>query len=311
MATAEKSFRPTSLDDLSGQEKAKKMLKVYIKAAQMKNETLDHVLISGPSGCGKTTVANIIAHEMGKEAKVYSGPAIKTVQDAVDILSSVQEGDIVFIDEIHALKSKVQEQIYFSMEQFVLDVNIDGEAIRQPMPHFTLIGATTSLGGLEQPCRNRFPIQIELAPYDKDSMANIVKRSYQAMGVDIDDECAGIIGNCSRSTPRIANSYVRRVYDYALVINDGKIDKQTVFDALDLIGINKYGLNQIDMNYLSYLNTARKAVGVETLATALGTDKVSLEEVVEPYLIQRKLICKGARGRSITQEGTNIVKEFE
>lgn len=258
-----------------------------------------------------TTLANIIGHEMGHEIKVYSGPAIKTVQDITDILDSVQKDEIIFIDEIHSLKSKVQEVLYFSMEQFVLDVNIDGEAIRRPMPHFTLIGATTSLGGLEAPCRNRFPIQIELLPYDANSMMNIVKRSYAAMGIEIDDKCASIIGNCSRSTPRIANSYVRRVWDYALVMNDGKIDEETVYDALDMIGINKYGLNNMDMEYLRYLDSARKAVGIETLATALGTDKTSLEEVVEPYLIQRKFIMKGARGRSITQLGSQIVNEEE
>lgn len=309
--TAEKAYRPTTLAEFSGQDKVKKILSIYIKAAKIKKECLDHTLISGPSGVGKTTLANIIGHEMGREVKVYSGPAIKTVQDITDILDSVQKDEIIFIDELHALKSKVQEVLYFSMEQFVLDVNIDGEAIRRPMPHFTLIGATTSLGGLEQPCRNRFPIQIELLPYDANSMMNIVKRSYAAMGIDIDDKCASIIGNCSRSTPRIANSYVRRVWDYALVMNDGKIDEETVYDALDMIGINKYGLNNMDMEYLRYLNSARKAVGVETLATALGTDKSSLEEVVEPYLIQRKFIMKGARGRSITQLGSQIVNEEE
>lgn len=309
--TAEKAYRPTTLAEFSGQDKVKKILSIYIKAAKIKKECLDHTLISGPSGVGKTTLANIIGHEMGREVKVYSGPAIKTVQDITDILDSVQKDEIIFIDELHALKSKVQEVLYFSMEQFVLDVNIDGEAIRRPMPHFTLIGATTSLGGLEQPCRSRFPIQIELLPYDANSMMNIVKHSYAAMGIEIDDKCASIIGNCSRSTPRIANSYVRRVWDYALVMNDGKIDEETVYDALDMIGINKYGLNNMDMEYLRYLNSARKAVGVETLATALGTDKSSLEEVVEPYLIQRKFIMKGARGRSITQLGSQIVNEEE
>lgn len=308
--TAEKAYRPTTLAEFSGQEKAKKVLSIYIKAAQIKNKCLDHVLISGPSGCGKTTVANIIAHEMGKEAKVYSGPSIKTVQDMVDILANVQEGEIIFLDEIHSLKSKIQEILYFSMEQFVLDVNVEGEAIRQDMPHFTLIGATTSLGGLELPCRNRFGIQIELEPYDSNSMMNIVKRSFQAMNVNIDDYCAQMIGDAARSTPRIANNYVRRVYDVALVLNDGIITEDIVLDAFDLMGINKYGLNQTDMAYLRYLADARKAVGVETLATALGTDRKSLEEVTEPYIISLGLVAKGARGRSITQKGLDIVKEF-
>lgn len=308
--TKEKAYRPISLADFSGQEKVKKVLNIYIKAAQLKNKCLDHVLISGPSGCGKTTVANIIAYEMGKEAKVYSGPSIKTVQDIIDILCSMQEGEIIFIDECHAMPRKVQEQLYFAVEQYQVDVNIDGECIRQNLPHFTLIGATTSLGGLEFACRNRFGIQIELEPYDSNSMMNIVKRSYQAMKVNISDACARMIGDASRSTPRIANNYVRRVYDVALVMNDGNITEDIVLEAFDLMGINRYGLNQTDMMYLRYLADARKAVGVETLATALGTDRKSLEEVTEPYLISLQVIAKGARGRTITQKGLNIVKEF-
>ena len=308
--TAEKAYRPTTLDELSGQGRAKKMLKIYIKAAQIKKECLDHVLISGPSGCGKTTIANIIAHEMGKEAKVYSCPAIKTVQDLTDILCNIQEGDVIFFDEIHSLKTKVQEALYFTLEQFVVDVNLDGESIRQPVPHFTLIGATTSLGGLELPCRNRFPIQVELNNYDSDSMMNIVKRAYKAMKVNISDHCARMIGDASRSTPRIANSYVRRVYDFALVMNDGEISEDVVLDSFEILGINKYGMNQMDMAYLRYLADARKAVGVETLATALGTDRKSLEEVTEPYLISLGVVSKGARGRTITQKGLDIVKEF-
>lgn len=308
--TAEKGYRPTTLDELSGQDRAKKMLKIYIKAAQIKNECLDHVLISGPSGCGKTTLANIIAHEMGKEAKVYSCPAIKTVQDLTDILCNIQEGEIIFFDEIHSLKTKVQEALYFTLEQFVVDVNLDGESIRQPVPHFTLIGATTSLGGLELPCRNRFPIQVELNNYDSDSMMNIVKCAYKAMKVAISDRCARMIGDASRSTPRIANSYVRRVYDFALVMNDGEITEDVVLDSFEILGINKYGMNQMDMAYLRYLADARKAVGVDTLATALGTDRKSLEEVTEPYLISLGVVSKGARGRTITQKGLDIVKEF-
>lgn len=308
--TAEKGYRPTTLDELSGQNRAKKMLKIYIKAAQIKKECLDHVLISGPSGCGKTTIANIVAHEMGKEAKVYSCPAIKTVQDLTDILCNIQEGDVIFFDEIHSLKTKVQEALYFTLEQFVVDVNLDGESVRQPVPHFTLIGATTSLGGLELPCRNRFPIQVELNNYDSDSMMNIVKCAYKAMKVAISDRCARMIGDASRSTPRIANSYVRRVYDFALVMNDGEITENVVLDSFEILGINKYGMNQMDMAYLRYLADARKAVGVDTLATALGTDRKSLEEVTEPYLISLGVVSKGARGRTITQKGLDIVKEF-
>lgn len=307
----EKGFRPQKLNDFSGQGKAKKMLEIYIKAAKMKNETLDHVLIAGPSGTGKTTLANIIANECGKELKVYSGPAVKKIEDMIDILASVKEGDMIFIDEIHALSRKVQEQLYFACEQFVVDVNDDGESNRMEIPHFTCIGATTDLGGLEEPCRNRFPIHINLVQYDNHEMSRIIKDVCKSMKIDIDDECANMIGECSRGVPRNANSYMRRVYDFALVMNDGKITKKVIEDAFDFMDINRYGLNRMDMDYLNLLYEAKKPIGIDSIAMALGTDKGSVETVVEPYLVRKKLVMKSLRGRTITKDGVKIVKDTQ
>lgn len=311
MAMSVKNFRPTTFEEYIGQDKAKKMLKVYIKAAQIRNECLDHVLLSAESGFGKTTFAQIIANECGKKLKVYSCPAIKTVDDVKEILLSIEDGDCLLFDEVQSLKKKIQEIVFLAMEQYVVDSEIDGIPQRINLPHFTLIACTTELGGLELPMRNRFQIHIQLHSYNKKDMTTIVKQAYAAMGVEIDDECATLIGGCSRGVPRMANSYVRRIYDFALVMNEGKIDKNIIQEAFDFMDINKYGLNKMDMDYLSYLNRVHKAVGVDTIAIALGTDRISLESTVEPYLIAKGYIVKGARGRAITTEGINIVKEFE
>lgn len=304
---AEKNIRPLTFADLAGQDKAKKMLNIYIKASQMKGECLDHVLISGPSGCGKTTIANIIANESGQNIKVYSGPAIKKPEDMADILMNIQENDIVFIDEIHALPKKVQEQLYFGMEQFVTDVCIDGQATRLSLPHFTCIGATTDLGGLAEPCRMRFPIQVALTPYSEDTMTSLVKNVFRAMNVDCPDDCAAIIGGCTRGIPRNANSYCRRIYDFALVLNDGRINASVVEQAFDFMDINKFGLSKSDMNYLRYLCDAHASVGVDTIATSIGMDKLSVETVIEPYLLQKKLVQKTPRGRRATEKAFEIL----
>ena len=310
MAMDIKNFRPQTFDDYIGQEKAKKMLKIYIKSAEMRGETLDHILLSAESGFGKSTFAQIIANEAGKNLKVYSCPAIKTIDDVKDILLSIEDGDMILFDEVQSLKKKIQEITFLAMEQFVVDSEIDGIPQRINIPHFTLIACTTELGGLEIPMRNRFQIQIQLHSYDDDDMTVIVKNCYKAMNVDIDDNCAAIIARSCRGVPRIANSYVRRIYDVALVTNDGKITKDVIIDAFELMDINKYGLSKMDMDYLTYLARVHKAVGVDTIATALGTDRISLESTVEPYLIKQGMIIKGARGRSITDYGMGIVKEF-
>lgn len=311
MALDQKNFRPMTFDEYIGQEKAKKMLKIYIQAAQMRGECLDHVLLSAESGFGKTTFAQIIANECHSKLKVYSCPAIKTVDDVKDILLNIEEGDTLLFDEVQSLRKKIQEIVFLAMEQYVVDSEIEGIPQRVNIPHFTLIACTTELGGLELPMRNRFQIHIHLHPYNKNEMTTIVKQAYRAMNVNIDDGCAAIIGGCSRGVPRMANSYVRRIYDVALVTNEGVITKDVILQAFELMDINKYGLNKMDMDYLKYLKRAGKAVGVDTIATALGTDRLSLESTVEPYLISKGYIVKGARGRAITNEGREIVNEEE
>lgn len=307
MAT-EKNFRPQTFDDYKGQEKAKKILKIAIKAAQMKNTCLDHILIAGESGLGKSTLANIIANESGQKIMTVSCPAIKTVGDMVDILQQVEENSIIFADELHALRRPIQETLFLSMETFTLNANIDGEIITQQLPHFTVIGATTELGGLELPMRNRFQLQINLVPYDNSRMTDIVKNVFKSMKIEIDNECAELIAGCTRGVPRNANSYCRRVYDVALVTNDGIINEEVVYDTFDLMDINEYGLNSTDMRYLQLLYDNRKSTGLDTIALALGTDKKSIETVVEPYLFKSGVATKGPRGRKITQKGVEVIE---
>lgn len=307
----EKGYRPTKLDDLSGQDRAKKMLKIYIKAAQMKKETLDHVLISGASGTGKTTVAYIIANELGMPIKEYSGPAIKNVQDAIDILCDIKQGDVIFIDEIHALSRKVQEQIYFAAEQFVVDINDpDYGQTRQDLPHFTLIGATTSLGGLEEPCINRFPIQIQLEAYSANDMTNIVKSICKSQDISISTEEAEIIGGACRNVPRIANSYVRRINDFALVLNNGMITKDVIYDSFMIMGIDKHGFNSNDIRYIELLASTNKAMGIDNISVTAGLDKVTIANQIEPYLMQNGYVMKAARGRRLTEKGMSVAKEI-
>lgn len=307
MAT-EKNFRPQTFDDYKGQEKAKKILKIAIKAAQMKNTCLDHILIAGESGLGKSTLANIIANESGQKIMMVSCPAIKSVGDMIDILQQIEEGTIIFADELHSLRKPIQETLFLSMETFTLNANIDGEIITQQLPHFTVIGATTELGGLELPMRNRFQLQINLVPYDNSRMTDIVKNVFKSMKVEIDNECAELIAGCTRGVPRNANSYCRRVYDVALVTNDGIINEEVVYDTFDLMDINEYGLNSTDMRYLQLLYDNRKSTGLDTIALALGTDKKSIETVVEPYLFKSGVATKGPRGRKITQKGVEVIE---
>ena len=303
----EKSYRPVTLADFKGQEKTKRLLEIYIKAAKMKNEQLDHVLISGPSGTGKTTLAHIIGNELEKEVKVYSAPTIKKVDELVDILSSVDSGTVLFIDEVHRLNNKLSEALFLAMETFTVNSNLEGIQETLNLPHFTVIGATTNLGDMPEAMINRFQIKIALQPYNSNQMADIIKQSYAAMSVDIDDECAEMIAGTSRGVPRIANSHLRRVYDFALVLNDGIITKEIVQESFEVMGVNKYGLNQMDVDYLSYLHKTCKAVGVDSIAMALTTDKKTLENNVEPYLVQCGYIYKSPRGRMISEKGKEVL----
>lgn len=300
----ENNFRPTSFDDFQGQEKAKKLLKIYIKAAQIKHECLDHILITAASGQGKSTIAGIIASEMDKELRVVAGPALKKNEQVVDFLISTQPGDIVLLDEIHSVPKKLQEIIFLAMEQFIVDtVDENGIPTRVKLPKFTLIGATTDVGELLEPMKNRFPINIVLRPYEEDQMANIVMRGFEAMNVDISYECAFMIGKCGRGVPRMVNNYSRRIYDYALVMNDGKINPDIVKEAFDFMEINPYGLTASDVDYLEYLFKARKPIGIDNLALALGTKKNNLINDIEPYLMQEEYIIRTPKGRKITEKG--------
>ena len=256
-----------------------------------------------------TTLANIIANECGQQMKVCSGPAIKSVEDIVDILCELEENTLLYIDECHSLSKKVQEVLFFAMEQYVVDTSIDGMPMRQELPHFTLIGSTTDLDGLEEPCRNRFQLQVQLEDYEDDTMASIVRNAFKSINVECPEDCCEMIGRVSRSVPRNANSYCRRVYDTALVLNEGVITPEVVTDTFDLLGINEYGLNDLDMKYLKCLAENRKATGLETLAMMCGTTKGSIEKVVEPFLIKTGYIHKGPRGRSITTLGMEVYQE--
>lgn len=300
----ENTFRPTSFDDFQGQEKAKKLLKIYIEAAKMKNEYLDHILITAPSGAGKTTTAGIIAAEMGKELKTVSGPTLKKNEQVVDLLISIQPGDVILLDEIHSVPKKLQETIFLAMEQFIVDSCDEcGVPVRINIPRFTLIGATTDVGDLLEPMKNRFPINIALRPYEDDHMANIVMRGFQAINVDISYESALMIGRCGRGVPRKVNNYSRRIYDYALVTNEGKITPEIVKEAFDFMEINPYGLTASDVDYLEYLFKAGKPIGIDNLALALGTKKNNLINDIEPYLMQEAYIVRTPKGRKITEKG--------
>ena len=307
---AEKGYRPARLADLEGQPKVQKMLGIYIQAAKMKGECLDHVLISAPSGIGKTTTAKIIANELGKPYKAYSGPSITDVADISELLLKINDGDVVFIDEIHRLKKKLQEMLYFAMEQYEADVVFDGEVQHITIPHFTLIGATNISGTLNDAMINRFPIQIKLSPYSDESMFKIVKNICVNTDVTIDDESVSIIANTTRGIPRNANSHVRRIHDYAIVVNNGVITPDIAIEALEFMEINKYGLNRDDMTYLNCLVGQKKPVGVNTIALVMSTDKATVETKIEPYLLQKGYIQKMPKGRMLTVLGRDIMKEL-
>lgn len=304
----EKGYRPARLADLEGQPKVQKMLGIYIQAAKLKGECLDHVLISAPSGIGKTTTAKIIANELDKPYKAYSGPSICDIADISEILLNINEGDILFIDEIHALKKKLQEMLYFAMEQYEADVVFDGTVQHISIPHFTLIGATNISGTLNDAMVNRFPIQIKLTPYSDESMVKIVENICASTDIAIDAISAEIIAGTTRGVPRNANSHVRRIHDYATVVNNGKITPDVVMEALEFMEINRYGLNRDDMAYLKCLVGQKKPVGVNTIALIMGTDKVTVETKIEPYLLRKGYIQKAPKGRILSSLGKEVMK---
>lgn len=299
-------IRPQALTDFTGQEKIISNLKVFIKAAKMRGESLDHVLFHGPPGLGKTTLAHIIANELGVNMKVTSGPVLDKPGDLAGLLTSLEEGDVLFIDEIHRLSHEVEEYLYSAMEDYVIDIMIDkgpgARSVRISLNPFTLVGATTRSGMLTAPLRARFGITCSLEYYDINSLVKIIRRSAGILNVHIEEDAAYEIGMRSRGTPRIANALLRRVRDFAQVEGDGKIDLNISKYALDALNIDKRGLDQIDNKILSTIITKFRGgpVGVGTIATAAGEDAGTIEEVYEPFLIKEGFIQRTSRGRIAT-----------
>ncbi len=303
----ELSLRPKTLDDYIGQDKVKDNLSIYIKAALQRKESLDHVLLYGPPGLGKTTLSGIIAREMGVNLRVTSGPAIEKQGDLVAILTSLNEGDVLFIDEIHRLSRNVEEILYPAMEDFSLDIILgkgpSARSIRLDVPHFTLVGATTRSGQLTAPLRDRFGVLLRLELYTPEQLGEIVKRSAGILGIPIDDEGALEIASRSRGTPRIANRLLKRVRDIAQIEFDGEINVDVAQSALARFEIDELGLDDFDRKMLTAIinHYGGGPVGLDTLAAAVGEEAVTIEDVYEPYLMQIGFLTRTPRGRCVTQ----------
>ena len=299
----EGSLRPQCLDDYIGQEKAKKNLKIYIEAAKQRNDALDHVLFYGPPGLGKTTLAGIIANEMGVHMKVTSGPAIEKPGEMAAILNNLQEGDVLFVDEIHRLNRQVEEVLYPAMEDYAIDIMIGkgatARSIRLDLPHFTLVGATTRAGLLTAPLRDRFGVIHHLEFYTEEELQTIIQHSAKVLGVEIDADGAREMAKRSRGTPRLANRLLKRVRDFAQVKYDGKITKEVADFALELLEVDRYGLDQTDRKILEMIIHKFNGgpVGLDTLAAAIGEDAGTIEDVYEPYLIQYEIGRASCRER--------------
>ena len=304
----EGSLRPESLDEYIGQEKIKEKLKIYIEAAKSRNDSLDHVLFYGPPGLGKTTLAEIISHEMGVNIRITSGPAIEKPGDMAAILNNLSEGDVLFVDEIHRLNRQVEEVLYPAMEDYCIDIVIGkgptARSLRLELPRFTLVGATTRAGLLSAPLRDRFGISERLEFYNNEELALIIKNSAKRLNVKVDDEGALQMGMRSRGTPRIANRILRRVRDYAQVRYDGCITADIANEALDIMEVDKYSLDNLDRNILlTMINRFNGGpVGLDTLAATLGEDSGTLEDVYEPFLLKNGFIARTPKGRVVTDK---------
>lgn len=303
----ESTLRPQMLEDYIGQSKAKETLKIYIEAANQRSDSLDHVLFYGPPGLGKTTLAGVIANEMHSHMKVTSGPAIEKPGDMAAILSGLSDGDVLFVDEIHRLNKQVEEVLYPAMEDYCIDIMIGkgptAKSIRLDLPKFTLIGATTRAGLLSAPLRDRFGVIHRLEFYSIEELRDIIVRSAGVLGIEIDENGAVEMARRSRGTPRIANRLLKRVRDYAQVRFDGVITKDVAKEALDLLDVDKLGLDHVDRNLLMTMieKFGGGPVGLDTLAAATGEDAGTIEDVNEPYLIKNGLIQRTPRGRVVTK----------
>jgi Holliday junction DNA helicase RuvB len=305
----EPKLRPEKIDDYIGQKTVKENMKVFMEAAKQRKEPLDHVLLYGPPGLGKTTLSNIIANEMGAKIKITSGPAIERPGDMAAILNGLDEGDILFVDEIHRLNRMIEEILYPAMEDFALDIVIGkgagARSVRLELPKFTLIGATTRIGLLTAPLRDRFGVIQRLEPYTPDDLKKIVVRSADVLEIEIDDKGALEIASRSRGTPRIANRLLKRVRDFAQVKYEGKITEDVAKDALDMLDVDKKGLDLTDRKMLLAMieKFGGGPVGVDTLAVYIGEEAETIEDVYEPYLIQLGYIQRTPRGRVVTKSG--------
>lgn len=305
--TNENSIRPKWLKDYIGQDKVKEKLEIFIESSLSRKDPLDHVLLQGPPGLGKTTLSSIIANELGVNLRVTSGPAIERPSDLASILTNLQHGDVLFIDEIHRINRSVEEILYSAMEDFVLDIIVgkgpNAQSIRIDLEKFTLVGATTRAGQLSAPLRDRFGVLLSLNLYDADDLTTIIKRSASILEIEIDDEGAYEIAKRSRGTPRIANRLLKRVRDYAIVRKENKIDWQTSKEGLNLLEIDDMGLDTMDRKIVMtmYQNFDGGPVGIDTIAASTGIENVTIEDVYEPYLLQIGFLSRTPRGRVLTR----------